>query len=236
VADAPDLPRRFYQAVTTGPLEGGHAVLLDSRTPRSPGGKRLVLPTAALAELVAGEWEAQVEVIRLAEMPATRLAYTALEKIGPARAEVAAEIGRYANSDVLCYWAEAPRELVNQQTERWGPLLDWARETLGLRFAKAHGIVHRAQPTETVAGVEALAGALDNFALAGLAHATPLFGSAVLALAVQRGKLDGEVAFDLSRLDEAYQEAQWGVDEEAAARTAKLRTEAVMLGAWFAAL
>jgi chaperone required for assembly of F1-ATPase len=236
VADALELPRRFYTTVTSGPLEGGFAVLLDGRTPRSPGGQRLILPTQALAQLVAAEWDAQVEVIRLAEMPATRLAYTAIEKIGPSHAEVAAEVARYANSDVLCYWAEAPRELLRLQGERWAPLLAWAQADLGLRFQKAHGIVHQAQPTQTVQAVEVLAGALDNFQLAGLAHATPLFGSAILALAVQRGRLTSEEAFDLSRLDETYQEAQWGVDEEAAIRTAKLRAEAVMLGRWFAAL
>ncbi len=236
MADPADLPRRFYKAVTTAPLEHGHAVLLDGRTPRSPGGVRLILPTPALAELIATEWDAQTEVIRLAEMPATRLAYTALEKIAPNRREVAAEVSRYANSDVLCYWAEAPRELVRLQGERWAPLLAWAQDELGLRFQKAHGIVHQAQAAETVKAVEALANGLDDVALAGLAHATPLYGSAILALALQRGRLDGEGAFDLSRLDENYQEAQWGVDEEAAARTAKLRAEAVMLGAWFSAL
>jgi chaperone required for assembly of F1-ATPase len=236
VTDALELPRRFYNAVSVGPLDGGHAVLLDGRTPRSPGGQRLILPTPGLAELIAAEWEAQVEVIRLAAMPATRLAYTALEKIGSAHGEVAGEVARYANSDVLCYWAEAPRELVNQQAERWGPLLAWADEALSLKFHRAHGIVHQAQRPETVAGVRALAEAADVFALAGLAHATPLFGSAILALALQRGRLDGEAAFDLSRLDEAYQEQQWGVDEEAAERTARLRAEAAMLEGWFRAL
>lgn len=236
MTDALELPRRFYKAVTVGPLDGGHAVLLDGRTPRSPGGQRLILPTAALAELIAAEWDAQVEVIRLAAMPATRLAYTALEKVGPARDEVAGEIARYANSDVLCYWAEAPRELVNQEAEQWGPLLAWADEALGLKFHRAHGIVHQAQPPQTVAGVKALAGAADDFVLAGLAHATPLFGSAILTLALQRGRLGGEAAFDLSRLDEAYQEQQWGVDEEAAERTARLRAEALMLEGWFRAL
>lgn len=236
MADALELPRRFYKAVTTSPLDDGHAVLLDGRTPRSPGGKRLVVPTPVLADLVASEWDAQAEVIRLAEMPATRLAYTALEKIGPRREAVAAEVARYANSDVLCYWAEAPRELVRLQGERWAPLLAWAQDELGLRFQKAHGIVHQAQPSETVKAVEALGAQLDDFALAGLAHATPLYGSAVLGLALQRGRLDGEAAFDLSRLDEAYQETLWGVDEEAAAGTARLRAEAIMLGRWFAAL
>ena len=69
-----------------------------------------------------------------------------------------------------------------------------------------------------------------------LALATPLLGSAVLALAVQRGVLAGEAAFELSRLDEAFQERQWGVDAEAAERTEARREEAQLLDRWFRAL
>ena len=57
-----------------------------------------------------------------------------------------------------------------------------------------------------------------------------------MALALERGRIGGEEAFDLSRLDEAYQEEQWGVDAEAAARTARLRAEADTLERWFRSL
>ncbi|MNI93338.1 hypothetical protein D3C73_1512720 [compost metagenome] len=58
----------------------------------------------------------------------------------------------------------------------------------------------------------------------------------MLGLAVQRGALSGEAALDLSRLDEAFTEERWGVDEEAAARTAAHRAEAALLQRWFEAL
>ena len=59
---------------------------------------------------------------------------------------------------------------------------------------------------------------------------------AVLGLAVQRGALSGAAALDLSRLDEAFTEERWGVDEEAAARVAAHRDEASLLQRWFEAL
>ena len=62
-----------------------------------------------------------------------------------------------------------------------------------------------------------------------------IFGSAILAIAVLRGWLSGEQAFELSRLDEAYQEEKWGVDAEAAERTARLFEEAGLLQRWFEA-
>ena len=231
-----DRPKRFYKAATAAPLEGGYAVLLDGRAPRTPAGARLILPTLALAELIAAEWEAQAPSIDLDRMPATRLAYTALDRIGAARAETVAEVVGYANSDLLCYRAPAPASLTDQQAAAWDPVLDWAREALDLRFIPVTGLMHQAQPPASLDGVAALAGALDDFALAGLTFATVLFGSALLAIAVLRGRLTAQAAFDLSRLDEAFQERQWGVDAEAAARTANPRTEAAMVGAWMAAL
>ena len=48
--------------------------------------------------------------------------------------------------------------------------------------------------------------------------------------------MTGEDAYALSRVDEAFQEEKWGIDEEAAERTARLALEAQMLGRWFEAL
>lgn len=235
-ADGVQHPRRFYKAVTTGPVEGGHAVLLDGRTPKAPGGTPLVLPTAGLAALVAEEWDAQDPHIVMTSMPAVRLAYTALEKVAAVREAVADEVARYAGSDLLCYRAEAPQALVREQVEAWDPLLEWAAADLGVRLERTAGIVHREQPPESLARVVALALELDDFGLAALAHAAGLFGSAVLALALREGRLDGRQAHDLARLDEAFQEKHWGVDGEAAIRTEGRLAEALWLERWFRAL
>jgi len=229
-------PRRFYKTVEVAEAEGGFAVLLDGRALRTPGGVRLLLPTRANAEQVAAEWEAQGDTLELAQMHATRLANTAIDSIGKAREATADQIARYAGSDLLLYFAEDPEALVRRQTEHWGPLLDRAEAEARLSFVRASGIIHQEQPQETLAEVRRIALALDDFALAGLAFGVALFGSAILAIGVQRGWLNGVQAFELSRLDEAWQEEQWGVDEEAAERTAKLRGEAEMLGRWFRGL
>ena len=234
--DALNRPRRFWKAASIAQEEGGWAVLLDGRPAKTPAGARLLLPTRALAELVVTEWSAVGEHVNFGLMPATRLAFTAIDRIGAVRDAVAQETAAYAASDLICYFAEGPEALAAREEAGWGPMLDWAREALGLELVRAAGIAHRPQPPETVVRVAALAGELDDFSLAGLSWAAALFGSAVLALAVQRARLGGREAFALSRLDEAFQEERWGVDEEAAARTAALGAEAELLERWFAAL
>ncbi len=235
-SEAPSRPKRFYASAGIGAVGQGFNVLLDGRPVKTPEGAALVLPTSALAQLVAAEWGLQGEHILLAEMPATRLAFTAVDRAAGARAEVAAQIARYAGSDVLCYFAEEPTALVERELAHWGPVLDWAERALGLALERAVGIIHRPQPPAALERAKALALELDDFALTGLVSASGLFASAVLAFALQRGQLSGEAAFELSRLDEAFQEEKWGVDAEAAERNAGLRRQAVALERWFKAL
>jgi chaperone required for assembly of F1-ATPase len=229
-------PRRFYKAVEVRAGEGGFEVLLDGRSPRSAKGARLTAPTRALAEMLAEEWAGQGEFIDMQSMAATRLAFTALEAIPPAREAVAQQFADYAGSDLICYFAEEPAALVQRQEEHWGPVLEQAEQELALAFVRAAGIRHQAQPETTLSTVKTLALETDDFVLAGLAFGAPLFGSAILTLALQRGWLTAEQAHALSRVDEAYQEEKWGVDEEAAERTARLLEEARMLERWFRAL
>jgi chaperone required for assembly of F1-ATPase len=224
--------KRFYAKVEVAPAEGGFAVTLDGRTPRSPERAPLVLPTQGLADLVAAEWEAQGAEIAANTMPATRLAWTAIAFAGnPAlKADAAARLASFAGSDLLCYLAEWPKPLVERQRREWGLVIDWAERALGLRFQQVQGVIHTEQPPETLARVEALVAAEDAFTLAALAAASQLFGSAILALALRHGELTPADAFARARLDESFQEESWGVDAQEAARAAEL------LGCWFKAL
>ena len=229
-------PRRFYKAVEIAETEGGFAVLLDGRALRTPGGIRLKLPTRALAEQIAAEWEAQGETIEMAQMHATRLGNTAIDSIGAAREAAADQIANYAASDLVLYFAEQPEALVSRQTELWGPVLDRIEKEARLSFVRASGIIHQPQPQESLDEVRRIALGLDDFGLTGLAFGAALFGSAILAIGLERGWLDGAQAYELSRLDEAWQAERWGVDAEAAERVERLREEAVVLERWFRGL
>lgn len=227
---------RFYKAVGVENGEAGFHITLDSRPVRTPGRAPLAAPTRAAAQMIADEWAAQQDYIQFAEMAATRHAFTAIDRVSQAREDVARELARYAGSDLLCYFAEQPPSLVERQKAEWGPILDWAEAEFSLQFVRTAGVSPQAQPAQTLLRVEALALDLDDFRLAGLAFAGALFGSSILALAVEKGRLSGEAAFDLSRLDEAFQEEQWGEDAEAAERARSMREEARLLDQWLKAL
>jgi chaperone required for assembly of F1-ATPase len=232
----PSKPRRFYQEAHVVPTPEGFAIHLDGRQARTPGARALVLPKPALADLVAAEWKAQGDAVDWSTMPATRLAAMALEA-GPAgRARAAETILGYGGSDLVCYFATHPASLVARQTDVWGGILDWALAAHGLAFIRVSGVIHRPQPPETLAHLAAMLGEADDFTLTGLAFGAPLFGSAVLALALAHGHLDASSATAAARLDETFQEALWGVDPESAQRAQALAADAASLERWFKAL
>jgi len=207
----------------------GFAVALDGRPIRTPGKAPLRLPTRAFAEAVAAEWAAQGELIDPRMMPATRLANAAIDKVARQADAVAAHVAAYGASDLLCYRAEGPAELVAREAAEWDPLLAWAAEALGARLAVTRGVMPIAQDPVALARLEALVADLDPFALAAFHDLAALSGSLVLALAVIRGRLDLDEAWRLSRLDEDFQAEEWGADEEAA--EAALRRRAAFLDA-----
>ncbi|MGA0606857.1 ATP12 family chaperone protein [Phenylobacterium sp. VNQ135] len=230
-------PRRFYKDVSVVEADdGGFGILLDGRNLRTPQGRVFRAPTRAVADQVAEEWAGQGEHLDLANMHANRLANTALESIPGNRDAVAAQMAQYAGADLVCYYAEGPAALVDRQAAAWGPLMDRAEAEEALAFVRAEGIIHRDQPQATLERVRALALELDDFTLAGFAFGVALFGSTVLAIALLRGWVGGVEAFELSRIDEAFQEEKWGVDAEAAERADRLRSEAAVLERWFRGL
>lgn len=209
-------PKRFWKSVSVEPAEEGFGVALDGRPVRTPAKAALILPTRAMAEAVAGEWQGVEGEIRPETMPVTRRANAAIDKVAPQFDEVAEMIAAYGGSDLLCYRAEGPRELTEAQARGWDPLLDWAEATFGARLAVTQGVVPVAQAETALERLRAEVRACSAFQLTALHDLVALTGSLVLGLAATRPEFEPEDLWALSRIDEEWQIAQWGEDEEAA--------------------
>lgn len=209
--------RRFWTAAEVRSAPDGWEVALDDRPLRTPGKQALILPTESLARRIAGEWDAQQDLIDPRTMPLTRAANSAIEKVRPQFDGVAAMIADYAGTDLLSYRAEAPRDLVALQARGWDPILDWAEERYGARLAVTAGVIPVAQDARALARLAQEVSALDAFGLTALHDLVTLPGSLLLGLAVIEGRLGASDAFALSRIDEEFQIAQWGEDADARA-------------------
>ena len=217
--------KRFYtEAAATG-TAAPFGVALDGRPVRTPARAALALPTAALAHAIANEWAAQADAINPRSMPLTGLANAAIDRVAPDPGSFAARLAGYAESELLAYRADGPESLTSRQAERWDPWLAWAAAAHDARFRLVTGILHVAQPADTLAAITAAFAGLDPFRLVALDPIVTITGSAVLGLAVLAGKLNADAAYDLGHLDQIWQAEQWGDDPLAAAAEAARRTD-----------
>jgi chaperone required for assembly of F1-ATPase len=232
---AKPLARRFYKEASVGDV-APFQIFLDGRAVKTPKKRALAVPTKALAEAIAEEWRAQEEFVDPSRMPLTRFANTAIDAVSETADAVAADIVAYAGSDLVCYRAETPEELVALQSRAWNPVVAWADATLGVTFRVVPGIVHVQQPPAALAAVAAALTPHDAFRLTGLHVLTTLTGSALLALSLARGAETSDEAWGAAHVDEDYQISLWGEDAEAAARRRGRRAEFDAACRWLALL
>jgi len=201
--------KRFYKVAAATP-DGG--IALDGRPVRTPGRAPLVAPTAALADAIAAEWDAQGDQIDPRAMRFTGFANAAIDRIAPDLVTFAQGLSVYGESDLLCYRADGPAALVRRQAEAWDPLLGWAAKRYDVAFNVTAGIVHVAQPPATLERLAAATLARDAFALAGLSPLVTISGSLVVALAVAEEAVLVDEAWSAVIVDEQWQAEQWGED------------------------
>lgn len=202
--------KRFWKDVT---VDAELGVRLDDRPVRTPGRVPLLLPTGMLAEAVADEWRGVAEDIDPRAMPLTGLANAAIDRIAPDPVAFAAGLAAYGESDLLCYRAESPPDLVARQTSLWDPPLEWARDRYDVHFEIAIGVMHQHQPEATIERLGTAITARPAFELAPLSPIVTITGSLVLALALAERAMPADAAWAAANLDEDWQAEKWGEDD-----------------------
>jgi chaperone required for assembly of F1-ATPase len=227
--------KRFYKDVATAAQEGGWQVLLDGRAVKSVGGRAQLVPTPALADTLASEWAAQDNEIDPARFVFRDMADYAIDVVGPDREQAIRELLPYAETDTLCYRAEAGDSLRREQDRLWEPLVAQTEARLDVRFERIGGVMHRPQPAMTMLRLETVLAAQDDFALAALRNLAGLAASLITGLNALEDGADIAGLWDAASLEEDWQAERWGRDAEAEARRAR-RHQAFVAAARFAAL
>lgn len=217
--------RRFYEAAKAVPEGTSWIIQLDGRTVKTPGGETFLVPALELADAVASEWNQQGDKVIPASMPLTSLCNAAIDRIGPSREKFANQVVDYADSDLLCYWAEAPDDLVHRQYTVWKPVLDWAADEFGTPFETTAGIIPIEQPREALEAIRKVIQPISDYCLTGVVDLGGRLNSTLLAIAVWKRYLSANEAFHAAFLDEVFQEEQWGEDDEAIQRREGIREE-----------
>ncbi|MEM8570765.1 MAG: ATP12 family protein [Pseudomonadota bacterium] len=222
--------KRFWEEVSVTEGNGIFGVTLDGRPLRTPEKHVLAVPSRSLADAIAAEWAGVEGEIQPDLLPYTRAANSAIDRISAQRAPVVDSLAAYGDADLLCYRADGPAALQDRQAEQWDPWLDWSEQQLSAPLVRVNGIMHRAQPSESLDALRKAVDVHSDFELTAFHDLVTLSGSLVLALAVSRGVLEVDAAWRLSRLDEIWQAEQWGKDHEAE-QAAQVKGEAFLRAA-----
>lgn len=226
--------KRFYKDVGVTAQGAGWQVMLDARPLRTQLGGQQIVPTAAMAELLAGEWRAQGEKINPRSFVFRDLADFALDIVRPDRAAAIGKLLDYAGTDTLCYRADPDEHLYRRQQELWEPLVKACEARHGVNFTRVSGIIHRAQGDETIATLRERLEGKDDFTLASLVTLASIAASLIVPLAVVEDGADVTTLFAAANAEEDWQAELWGWDEQAETVRAQ-RLEAFVKAAEFSA-
>lgn len=218
--------KRFWETVSTVCVDGAslYKVYLDKRLLNTPNKKPLILPTKEMANHVVFEWESQGDKVDPLTMPYTRSANSSIDKVAPQIDEIRKLVTDYGDSDLICYRADKPKELVRRQEKIWSNLVLWSASNLSAPLNIFEGVVYAPQPSQSILEFEKQVSNLNTFQLCALYDLVTISGSLVLSLAVIKNFLSLDNAWSACQVDEDWQQENWGIDEVESVRTLNRKT------------
>ncbi len=214
--------KRFWTNTQTLRNGATFSVELDGRPVKLPSGAPLTVPFQSLADAIAKEWADAPQDFSPENLPFTRLASTAQERVALHRDDIIGQLAAYGMNDLLCYRADGPAPLVARQNKVWDEWLLWAKAVYGLDLQCTAGLIPINQPPKAAATLRGILSAQNDYTIAALGVVIPALGSFVLSLALAAKALSAEAACKAAFLDELWQEDHWGADDEAVKRRAKI--------------
>ena len=136
-----------------------------------------------------------------------------IDKIKKNKNNYLQEIFKYINTDLICYRAEKPDDLVKLQTKMWNPILD-RFEKEDLKFNQFVGVMPRSQPKSSIEKFKKKFKKYDEFEISCFLKLTQITGSVILSYSLLKKYFSEKYIFDCSVLDEKWQSKQWGEIEE----------------------
>lgn len=226
--------KKFYTTAEAGTSPGGWVVRLNGKPLKTPLMKPLVFTSEGLAKAVAREWHDQKDEIVPGTMPLTQLANTLVDKAsGDDRDEMDAQLQDYARSDLVCYFATHPQDLVARQETQWRPILEWLGDKKGIRLKTVSGIQYHQQDEQVMQVFDSLIAGLNALDFTCVQAVTATVGSVVIAVAFLNGFLDAEGAYQAACVDEIYQLEKWGEDEPARKRLDRIKEELAAVAGFY---
>lgn len=198
--------KRFYKLASVDQCDDGFAVKLDGKPVKTGSKKVLQHKSRDVALLMMKEWAEQEDMISPESMPVTQMITTLIDHVEMHREEITGNILKYLDTDLICYYADEPEDLVKRQKDVWGNWKAWIDGQYGAALKTTNGLAAlKQEPTlhqkieEEIRGFD-----LDHFNIVQVV--TSLSGSIILALAFMHGEAGPEDVIESAYLEEHFKE------------------------------
>ena len=218
--------KKFWKKVSINKISSNSfQIMLDEKILKTPLKRELVLPNLNLTKEIVKEWDQDSKNINTESMIFYGLVSTSLDKIIDNKNLFIDDILDYIDTDLICYRAENPKELVELQRNKWDPILLLIEKYTGTNIQVFQGILPKKQDTAVYSKLSNLINQFNIFEISALHRITNITGSILLSLCVLKKDISANDVFELSFLDELWQEKNWGFDKETSQKRKEISIE-----------
>ena len=218
--------KKFWKKVSINKISSNSfQIMLDERILQTPLKRELVLPNLNLTQEIVKEWDQDSKNINTETMIFYSLISTSLDKIIDNRNLYIDDILDYIDTDLICYRAENPKELVELQKNKWDPIILLIEKYISTKVQIFQGILPKKQHANVHSKLNNLINQFNIFEISALHRITNITGSILLSLCVLKKDISANDVFELSFLDELWQEKNWGFDKETSQKRKEISIE-----------
>jgi chaperone required for assembly of F1-ATPase len=218
--------KKFWKTVEVSELTtNSYQILLDKKILKTPMQNDLIFTNYRISYETSLEWDINSEVLDTDEMIFFGIFSTAIDRIVNDRFLYINEIMKFVDTDLICYKADKPDELVELQNKHWDPILLIIKNYIDEEIKVFTGIMPGKQNIQVHNKIKKLIHNFSNIELSILHRLTNIIGSIFISLCVIKGDILKKNICQLCFLDELWQAENWGVEEEAAKKRDKVFKE-----------
>ena len=218
--------KKFWKNVCVkSKLKNSFEIFLDKRILKTPMQKDLIFSNYKIAKETAREWDISEKEINTENMVFYGLISTAIDKINHDKVSYIENVLGFINTDLICYRADGPNELVDLQNSSWNPIISFIKKYIDVELKFFIGVMPSKQSLEIFVRLKTLINSFSDIEISALHKMTNLTGSIFISICILKGDVLKNEAFELSFLDELWQAKNWGVEEESLDKRDKIAKE-----------
>ena len=218
--------KKFWKIVQVKKkLKNSFDILLDKRILKTPMQKDLIFSNYKIAKETALEWDIDEKEINTENMVFYGLISTAIDKISNDKVSYIENVLGFINTDLICYRADGPNELVDLQNISWNPIISFIKKYIDVELKFFIGVMPSKQSLQIFNRLKTLINSFSDIEISALHRMTNLTGSIFISICILKGDVLKNEAFELSFLDELYQAKNWGIEEESLDKRDKIAKE-----------